>query len=71
MGKWTAKEDVNLTNAVRTHGKNWQAIAPLIPGRTNDQCRKRWAWMNPFERKTEQAEGEFTAQEDATLKTLR
>jgi hypothetical protein len=21
---------------------NWAQIAPLLPGRTRDQCRKRW-----------------------------
>jgi hypothetical protein len=34
-GKWTAVEDSKLKNAVQTHGgKNWCAIAALVPGRT-------------------------------------
>jgi myb proto-oncogene protein len=32
-----------LKNAVRTHGgKNWVAIAELVPGRTRIQCHRRW-----------------------------
>jgi hypothetical protein len=42
-GKWTEDEDSKLKDAVQTHGgKNWGAIAALVPGRTNDQCRHRW-----------------------------
>jgi myb proto-oncogene protein len=43
MGLWTADEDKKLKNAVRAHGgKNWKAIAALVPGRTKRQCRERW-----------------------------
>jgi hypothetical protein len=41
--KWTAVEDSKLKDAVQTHGgKNWAAIATLLPGRTKSQCSCRW-----------------------------
>jgi hypothetical protein len=42
-GKWTAVENSKLKDGVHTHGgKNWGAIAALVPGRTTNQCRSRW-----------------------------
>jgi hypothetical protein len=42
-GSWTVDEDSKLANAVQRHGgKNWDAIAKLVPGRAKNQCRKRW-----------------------------
>jgi hypothetical protein len=41
-GKWTPEEDAKLTAAVKEHGKHWVAAAAMVPGRTSDQCRKRW-----------------------------
>jgi myb proto-oncogene protein len=42
-GKWTADEDIKLKDAVHTHGgKNWNAIAMLVPSRTKKQCGNRW-----------------------------
>jgi hypothetical protein len=47
-GKWGEDEEIKLkdavqTMAVQTHGgKNWDAIAALVPGRTKNQCRNRW-----------------------------
>jgi hypothetical protein len=42
-GKWTADENIKLKDAVQTHGgKDWAAIAALVPGRTKMQCRDRW-----------------------------
>jgi hypothetical protein len=42
-GKWTPSEDDKLKDSVQRHGvQNWAAIAALVPGRTKDQCRKRW-----------------------------
>jgi hypothetical protein len=42
-GKWLEDEDIKLKDAVQTHGgKNWVAIAALVPGRTHFQCRSRW-----------------------------
>jgi hypothetical protein len=42
MGRWIAKEDAKLIDAVTKYGKDWAAVAPLVPGRTNSQCRDRW-----------------------------
>jgi hypothetical protein len=41
-GKWTPAEDATLIEAKSDLGKDWVAIAALVPGRTNKQCRKRW-----------------------------
>jgi hypothetical protein len=43
-GKWTEDEIINLKDAVGTYGgKNWAAIAALVPGRTKNQCCSRWS----------------------------
>jgi hypothetical protein len=48
INRWTAEEDAMLTVAVKKHGNIWVRVAALIPNRTNDQCRKRWAKsLNP------------------------
>jgi hypothetical protein len=40
--KWPPDEDRKLADVVRAHGgKNWRAIAALMPGRTVNQCRGR------------------------------
>jgi hypothetical protein len=42
-GAWTPREDAKLKLAVQMHGgKNWHAIATLVPGRTKIQCNGRW-----------------------------
>jgi myb proto-oncogene protein len=42
-GGWTIDEDSKLKGAVHTRGTNdWVAVAMLVPGRTNCQCRNRW-----------------------------
>jgi hypothetical protein len=42
-GGWTLEEDSKLKAAVQTHGgKNWAAIAALVPGRTKNMCCSRW-----------------------------
>jgi hypothetical protein len=42
-GKWTPDEDKTLKDAVEKHGgKNFEAIAWLVPGRTKKQCTNRW-----------------------------
>jgi hypothetical protein len=40
--KWKPEEDTKLAEAVTTLGKNWIAVAALVPNRTNRQCRTRW-----------------------------
>jgi hypothetical protein len=40
---WTVAEDRRLEDAVRMHGgKDWAAIAALVPGRTKRACGHRW-----------------------------
>ena len=42
-GKWSAEEDDKLVAAVQKYnGKNWDAIAALVPSRTKRQCMDRW-----------------------------
>jgi hypothetical protein len=46
-GNWTVVEDAKLTGAAtntrkKKKGKNWVAIAALVPGRTLMQCQNRW-----------------------------
>jgi hypothetical protein len=50
-GKWTAEEDVKLIGGLKKFGNNkvnWVRVTALIPGRTNFQCRKRWADVGPI-----------------------
>jgi hypothetical protein len=42
-GKWTLEEDAKLGDAVKELGTNWAAVTAMVPGRTNKQCRYRWA----------------------------
>lgn len=41
-GKWNQNEDKVLLEAYEQLGPAWQRIAQLIPGRTDDQCSKRY-----------------------------
>jgi hypothetical protein len=42
-GSWTEEEDLKLKTSVEMHdGKDWAAIAVLVPDRTSKQCRQRW-----------------------------
>lgn len=41
-GKWSPNEDKVLLEAYEQLGPSWQRIAQLIPGRTDDQCSKRY-----------------------------
>jgi hypothetical protein len=42
-GAWTEDEDNKLKDALPIHGgKDWVAIAALVPGRTKKQCTSRW-----------------------------
>jgi hypothetical protein len=69
-GKWTADEDNKLKDAVQTHGgKNWDAIAALVPGRMSSQCCNRWHdALNPNIDPTTARAGKWTAVEDSKLK---
>jgi hypothetical protein len=63
-GKWAMQQDANLFKAVKKHGENnWNAVATLVPGRTNHQCRQRWTTsLDPAINR-----GEWTVEEDANL----
>jgi hypothetical protein len=64
-GTWTPEEDATLTEAVKKYGKNWVAIAAMVPGRTDIQCRPRWIHtLDPTNRKNA---GKWTPEEDAKL----
>lgn len=41
-GRWTKQEDQLLLKAYNDHGASWQKVALDIPGRTDDQCAKRY-----------------------------
>lgn len=41
-GRWTQNEDKTLMEAYQRLGPAWQRISQLIPGRTDDQCSKRY-----------------------------
>lgn len=41
-GRWTEEEDTLLIAAVETYGTHWFQVARTLPGRTDDQCAKRW-----------------------------
>jgi hypothetical protein len=69
-GKWTEDEDSKLKDAVQTHsGKNWGAIAALVPGRVTSQCRHRWhRVLDPSINRTTGCTGTWLADEDTKLK---
>jgi hypothetical protein len=68
--RWTEDEDIKLKAAVQTHGgKDWAAIASMVPGRTKKQCRDRW--HNVFDPRialTAGSTGAWTKDEDLKLK---
>jgi hypothetical protein len=65
LGKWTPEEYTKLIEAVKNHGTNWVAVAALVPGRTNDQCRQRWtSCLDPDIGKRS---GKWTPEEDTKL----
>ncbi|KAF9209220.1 hypothetical protein BGZ49_005674 [Haplosporangium sp. Z 27] len=41
-GPWTEEEDLLLKSGVQMFKGQWSKIAERIPGRTDDQCAKRW-----------------------------
>jgi hypothetical protein len=71
-GKWTADEDKKLKDGVREHGvKNWKAIALLVPGRTDQQCVKRWHdTLKPTFDPSVARTGKWTADEDTKLREV-
>lgn len=68
-GKWSKPEDKILKEAYEQMGPAWQRIAQLIPGRTDDQCAKRYNdVLNPA---IVDRLRPWTDEEDEKLKQLR
>jgi hypothetical protein len=69
-GKSVEEEDIKLEDAVRKHGgKNWGAVAALVPGRTRKQCQNRWHdVMNPIVDRASGRTGEWVEDEFIKLK---
>ena len=42
VGRWTSEEDAALLESVIKYGKRWYEVARALPGRTDDQCAKRY-----------------------------
>ncbi|XP_059664104.1 uncharacterized protein LOC132309860 [Cornus florida] len=64
VGRWTPDEDKRLKVAVMLFGpKTWNKIAQYVPGRTQVQCRERWA--NSLDPSL--ILGEWTEEEDSRL----
>ncbi|KAF8076140.1 hypothetical protein FPV67DRAFT_1664441 [Lyophyllum atratum] len=42
-GPWADDEFERLKVAVAAYGNSWVEVAACIPGRSNEQCRERWA----------------------------
>jgi hypothetical protein len=69
-GNWEKDEDIKLKDAVQAHGgKNWGAIAALVPGRTMNQCSSRWhKAVDPSIDRTIERMGPWAEDEDFKLK---
>jgi hypothetical protein len=72
-GPWTSEEDAKLIDAVAECeidlGKDWVAVAAVVPGRTNNQCCKRWATHSVSIQTSPGRTGKWTAEEVAKLTT--
>jgi hypothetical protein len=70
VGKWTKEEDSTLEDAAEKHnGTNWAAISARVPGRTKQQCAKRWYdTLRPKSDGTTTRVGKWTKEVDSTLK---
>jgi myb proto-oncogene protein len=77
-GRWTLEEDAKLTSAVANTPKkwcgkeyktDWAAVATLVLGRTNNQCKNRWKdALDPSIGRARGRQGKWTAVEDKKLK---
>jgi hypothetical protein len=70
LGAWMDAEDVKLVHAVQMYcGKNWDAIAALVPDRSQRQCSSRWhAVLKHSIDLTTGPSGIWTIEEDSKLK---
>jgi hypothetical protein len=66
-GRWTPQEDAILIEAVGKLGKEFTAVAALIPGRTNERCRDRWFRWFDIASIQGLEKGTWTPEEDAKL----
>jgi hypothetical protein len=68
--KWTADECSKLKGAVEKHGgKDWAAIALLVPGRTQIQCHSSWRdTLYPSIDRANGRTGKWTVDEESKLK---
>lgn len=65
-GRWSAKEDKKLSEAVSRYGiGRWAKISSAVPGRTDSQCRERY--MNVLDPSLKH--GEWSTEEDQRLMT--
>ncbi|GAV52711.1 hypothetical protein ZYGR_0AG07020 [Zygosaccharomyces rouxii] len=64
-GKWTPEEDAQLLKAYEAHGPHWQSVSEGIPGRTEDQCAKRY--IEVLGPSTEGRLRKWTLEEDLSL----
>lgn len=63
-GRWTSEEDAILLESVARYGKRWYEVARALPGRTDDQCAKRYKEaVDPSIRRDP-----WTAEEDEKLR---
>ncbi len=62
---WKAEEDAKLTKAVKKHGKDWVAVAAMVPGRTNERCHLRW--VNKVDPANGKKPGKWSTEEDTKL----
>jgi hypothetical protein len=68
MGYWTTEEDAKMIEAVKKCGKDWLAVAALVPGRTNKQCHNRWtSHVHPTTKRKNRITGKWTLEEDSKL----
>ncbi|EKM80484.1 hypothetical protein AGABI1DRAFT_128158 [Agaricus bisporus var. burnettii JB137-S8] len=61
---WTPEEDTRLQKAVDVFNNSWIDVAGVLPGRTNEQCRERWAEIGAA---TEGEKGPWSEVEDQQL----
>ena len=68
-GRWIEDEDAKLKDAVGTHGgKDWVATTASVPGRTKNQCKRRWHnFLDPNIKLTAGRTDPWTSGEDSKL----
>jgi hypothetical protein len=65
-GTWTLEEEKKLASAVETIGaRNWTKVATGIPGRSENQCCKKWHYLSSKALAT--ASGAWTVEEEKKL----